>query len=109
MHNEWSDRVEALTRLIRDQELSERVRACSYVIFLATLPVEQYVTWVLLRGVLDVEDWLVSWLRRESAPAADLPRMDEIQSLVRGDRGTISLEPLNDRLQQVAGRRPTDA
>jgi hypothetical protein len=98
LHNEWSDHVLAPARLIRSDELDSRVRAGGYVITLATILPGQYVNYAVLRGCLDVEEWLESWLRRETPPPAHLPTMDEIQSLVRSG-GRLSMEPLNDVLQ----------
>ena len=42
LHNEWSDRVLAAARLIRDDDLDRRARAGAYVIFLATLTPDEY-------------------------------------------------------------------
>jgi hypothetical protein len=102
LHNEWSDRVLANTALIRDDELRERAEAAGYMIFLATLARQEYVTYAVLRGVLDVHEWLEHWLRREDPPPAHLPRMDEIRQLVGIRGGTMSLDPLNDLLQNRA-------
>lgn len=101
LHNEWSDRVLAPARVIRSEGLKARAAVAGYVIFLATVThADEDASYVVLRGVLDVEEWAESWLRREPAPPAYLPSMEEIQSLVRSEPGTISLEPLYDRLQE---------
>jgi hypothetical protein len=102
LHNEWSDRILGPARLIKSDEIAARATAGTYAIFVATLVRGEYVTYAVLRGALDVEDWLEAWLRREPAPPAHLPHMDEIQRLVRVDGGRISMDRLNDVLQARA-------
>jgi hypothetical protein len=99
LHNEWSDGILAPATLIRDQEIQRRAKAGAYVIFLGTLLPDEYASYAVLRGALDVEEWLTAWLRREQPPTAHLPTMEEIGELVRpADGGGFSLDPLTDWL-----------
>jgi hypothetical protein len=97
LHNRWSDQLLAPARIIRSDELNTRTKAGSYVIFLATLTRDGLNTYPLLRGVLDVEEWLEAWLRREDPPPAHLPKMEEIITLVR-QGGRIDTDPLEKLL-----------
>lgn len=101
LHNEWSDLVLGPARVIRDDEIHKRVRAGAYVIFLATLLPDEHTSYAVLRGALDVEEWLEAWLRREPPPGAHLPSMEDIGRLVRSG-GTLSIQPLNDLLAKRA-------
>jgi hypothetical protein len=102
LHNQWSDQLLAAARVIRNEELNERAKAGLYVIFLATLGRDgEFLSYPLLRGALDMEEWLEAWLRREEPPVAHLPRMDEITALVR-QGGRIDLEPLEEVLIEKA-------
>ena len=106
-HNEWG-RILAPTRQVRSDELDARVSALGTVIFHAHLARDDDVTYAVLRGVLDVEEWLEAWLRREAPPLAHLPRSDDMMKLMRV-RHRISFEPLNNLLQRRAAgdlRRP---
>lgn len=103
LHNQWSDQVLAPARVIRSEPLNERAQSGAYVIFLATLEREGFLTYPLLRGALDVEEWLEAWLRREEPPPAHLPTMAKIRELVRSkEAGRIDTEPLNDILIKKA-------
>jgi hypothetical protein len=102
LHNQWSDWVLAPARTIRSEELETRAQAGAYVVFLATLAPEDFISYPLLRGTLDVEEWLESWLRRDEPPPAHLPSMEEIRKLVRRTPGRIDIEPLNDALTAKA-------
>lgn len=103
LHNRWSDQVLAPARTIRSEELNARAQAGAYVIFLATLAPEDFISYPLLRGTLDIEEWLESWLRRDDPPPAHLPTMSKIRDLVRDtERGRIDIEPLNKLLTERA-------
>jgi hypothetical protein len=92
LHNQWSDQVLAPARIIRSEGLETRAEAGLYVIFLATLVPENDITYPVLRGTLDVEEWLESWLRRNDPPPAHLPRCRRSQtsSGTPGGAGSIS-------------------
>jgi hypothetical protein len=87
LHNRWSDQVLAPSRVIRDDELRERARAGAYAIFLATVADDQYTRYAILRGAVDVQEWLEAWLTRETPPKAHLPTSDEIADLVWDEGG----------------------
>jgi hypothetical protein len=100
LHNSWSDRILAPSRLIRDEEIQARAKSGAHAIFLATLMPEQHVSYVVLRGARDVEEWLEAWLRGDPPPRAHLPRSEALAKLVNVG-GRLDMGPLNELL----GRR----
>ena len=99
LHNEWSDTVLAPSRIVRNAEIGDRVQSLGYVIFLATLAPEEYVSYAVLRAALDVEEALEALLRRDPMPARHVPAMDEVRALVF-DHGRVKFERFNDYLEQ---------
>lgn len=103
LHNQWSDRILAPSRIIRDQEIRARARAGLYMIALALLMKDDYTTYAVLRGFEDVEEWLEAWLIREDPPAAHLPPMEELGPLVReSGTGRVAMDRLTELLTSRA-------
>lgn len=104
-HNEWADRVLAPTRQIRSDDLNRRVSAFGTVIFLSMLARDEYTSYALLRGALDIEEWLEPWLRREEPLPPHLPPSDEIRAMTReGNRFTF--DALDKHLERKASPGP---
>jgi hypothetical protein len=98
LHNEWSDNVLAPSRTIRDPELGNRARSGAYAIFLPTFAPDQHFTYAVVRGCMDVEEWVEAFLARGEPPPAHLPSSEEIGQLIRAE-GRIDLNPLNELLE----------
>jgi hypothetical protein len=105
MHNEWQDRILAPARLVRDEEFMARARTGLYLVAMAIFAGDRdWTTYALIRATEDVEEWLEAWMRRDDLPpAAHVPPLDELRSLMASGPGQISFEPLNDYLGDRAG------
>lgn len=103
LHNDWQDRVFAPSRQIRSDELEQRVRSFGSVIFFAFHGGDGagIGSYPVIRGALDVEEWLERWLRREDPPPAHLPRGPELNALVLKN-GRFSFDALNELLAERA-------
>jgi hypothetical protein len=101
LHNDWSDGVLTATGIVREDAFQLRASAAAYAIFLGTIAPNEHVSYAVLRGALDVEEWIEAWLVRKEPPAAHLPPMSEMRKMVLV-RNRITLDALNAHLASVA-------
>jgi hypothetical protein len=98
LHNEWQDRVLALTSRIGEPEFTRRAKLVGWVFFFAfQTRGEQPWTYAASAAIDDARASLEAMMRREPQPPATFPPEAELRSLVRGGRG-LSFDQLNDRL-----------
>jgi gas vesicle protein len=100
LYNEWVEKVQAPAAVVPDPELRRRIVAASYVIFTAVNQDQAYVTYAVVAGTQDVEDWLVSWLNGEDPLPPRLPELEEMRRLVNIRSGRRAMEELNERIAE---------
>ena len=109
LHNQWTDTVADPARLVASNDLDRRAQSGAYVLMLAVFaPSDQAVSYAVIRGALDVEEWAEAFLRGDdSLPDAHLPPREEIQKLTKMGRikGGVTFDALNLTLSHLESER----
>jgi hypothetical protein len=95
-HNAWQDRILFPAGLVRSDDLKSRAISGLYVIWIATLVQNEFVTYALTTACDDIQGWTRAWLSREPIPPAQIPPKD----LTRVGSNRISIGPLNELLRK---------
>jgi hypothetical protein len=100
LHNEWQDRILFPAGLIRSDDLKSRAISGLYVVWIATIVNDEFVTYALTAACGDIQRWTRAWLSREPIPPAEIPSKPELMRLTTVEGNRISIGPLNELLMK---------
>ena len=100
LHNDWQDHILFPAGLVRSNDLKTRAIAGLYVVWIATIVKDEFVTFALTAACDDIQNWTRAWLSREPIPPAQIPRKPALMELSTVEGNRISIGPLNELLMK---------